>query len=140
METPILNNKNIYPDDTVLSQHLGKVKSVWDSFIELIRESYPTFTTEWRYYNDGKSWLFKITKKTKTVSWVSVYTNMFKTTFYFSDKAETLIIDSTLRNDLKEQYVNGKRYGKIRGITVEVKGTTDLRMIKKLIEIKEKIK
>jgi hypothetical protein len=140
MEKPCLNDKDEYPDDKVLSRHLGKVKETWDSFIDLINESYPTFSGEWRYYKDGKSWLYKITKKKKTICWVSVYRNQFKTGFYFSDKAEELIKASKLRKQYIDQFINGKRYGKIRGITVTIKKSVDLNSTKKLIEIKEQLK
>ena len=140
MEKPCLNDKDEYPDDKVLSRHLGKVKQVWDSFIDYINESYPAFSGEWRYYKDGKSWLYKITKKKKTICWVSVYSNQFKTTFYFSDKAEDLITASKLRKQYIDEFIHGKRYGKIRGITVNVKKPTDLNSTKKLIEIKEQVK
>ena len=140
MEKPITNDKDEYPDDEVLSHHLGKVKSTWDAFLYFINESYPSFSGVWRYYRDGKSWLYKLTKKKKTISWISVYKNKFKTTFYFSDKAEDLIKKSKLKKEYIDQFIHGKKYGKIRGITVEIKKPTDLASTKKLIEIKEQLK
>jgi len=140
MEKPCLKDKNEYPNDEVLSRYLGEVKDIWDSFIDFLKESYPLFSTEWRYYNDGKNWLCKITKKKKTICWVSVYNNMFKTTFYFAEKAEDLIKSSKLENEYIDQFLNGKKYGKIKGITVDIKKLTDLEMTKLLIEIKEKIR
>ena len=140
MEKPCLNDKEEFPDDKVLNRCLGKVKNTWDSFIEFINESYPSFSGQWRYYKDGKSWLYKITKKKKTICWVSVYSNKFKTTFYFPDKAEDLITTSKLRKQYIDQFVHGKRYGKIRGITVDVNKPVDLNSTKKLIEIKEQVK
>ncbi len=140
MEKPCLKDQNEYPDDDVLSRYLGKAKSTWDSFIGLLKENYPLFSTEWRYYHDGKNWLFKVTKKKKTICWVSVYNDKFKTTFYFGDKAENLIINNKLKKEYIDQFINGKRYGKIRGITVEIKKPTDLNSTKTLIEIKEQLK
>ena len=140
MEKPFLKDKDEYPSDEVLSRYLGQVKDTWDSFADFIKESYPSFSAEWRYYNDGKNWLYKITKKKKTICWVSVYLNAFKTTFYFSDKAEELITASNLKKKYIDKFIHGQRYGKIRAITVEIKESTDLITTKKLIEIKEKIK
>jgi len=140
MEKPCLNDKNEYPDDEVLDRHLGKVKDTWDSFMDFINESYPSFSGEWRYYKDGKSWLYKITKKKKTVCWVSIWHNMFKTTFYFPDKAEELIKASKLKEEYIDQFIHGKKYGKIRGVTVVIKKSTDVTSTKKLIEIKEQVK
>ena len=140
MEKTCLNDKDEYPDDEVLVRYLGKVKDTWDSFINFLNESYPSFSREWRYYRDGKSWLYKITKKKKTICWVSVYHNKFKTAFYFPDRAEDLITASKLKKEYIDQFVHGKRYGKTRGLTVDVKKSTDFNATKALIKIKEQIK
>jgi hypothetical protein len=141
MEKTCLNDRNEYPDDEVLSRYLGAVKNTWDSLIDYVAESNPDFTGEWRYYNDGKSWLYKLTSKKKTICWISVYDKKFKTTFYFTDKAEDLIKSSSeLNKEHKDQFFNGKRYGKIRGLTIEIKKATDLSATRALIEIKLKLK
>ena len=140
MEKPCLNDANEYPDDEVLSRHLGETKNTWDAFIDYIHASHPDFTGEWRYYNDGKSWLYKLTKKKKTICWISVYDKKFKTTFYFADKAEDLISNSDMEQEYIDQFIHGKRYGKIRGITVEIKEPIDLNATKTLIGIKEQLK
>jgi hypothetical protein len=140
MDAHCLKEKDQYPDDDVLSRCLGERKKSWDAFIDFIKKNHSAFTTEWRYYNDGKAWLFKITKKAKTICWVSVYHNLFKTTFYFNDRAEESVIKSGLKKEFKDQFTEGKKYGKIRGITVEIQRPSDLDTVKILIGIKEKIK
>ena len=140
MEKPCLKDQNEYPNDEVLSRYLGEVKNTWDAFIYFLKENYPLFSTEWRYYNDGKNWLFKITKKKKTICWISVFENRFKTTFYFTAKAEELLRSSKLKKEYVDQFINGKNYGKIKGLTVEINEPADLDMTKILIEIKEKVK
>ncbi len=140
MEKPCLNDADEYPDDEVLSRVLGRVKKSWDAFMDLLDEDYPSFSGEWRYYKDGKSWLHKITKKKKTICWVGIYSDAFKTTFYFPDKAEDLITASRLNKDCIDQFLHGKRFGKIRAITVEIKKATDLKATKALIKIKEELK
>ena len=140
MERPCLNDKEEYPDDKVLSRALGKVKPAWDAFHDFIHERYPAFTGEWRYYRDGKSWLYKLTKKKQTICWISVYPGVFKTAFYFPDKAEEIITASPLEKVYIDQFVYGKRYGKIRGVTVDIRKTTDLKATKTLIEIKDQVR
>lgn len=140
MEKLSLNDQKEFPDDAVLSQHLGDTKKAWDTLTSMINENHPLYTTEWRYYNDGKSWLFKVTKKKKTICWVAVFDKKFKTTFYFSAKAEVLITGSPLKKEYIDQFVSGRRFGKIRAITVEVKKPADLETTELLMEIKEKLK
>jgi hypothetical protein len=140
MEKPCLNDEDRHPDDEVLSRSLGDARRAWDSFLGLIQESYPAFSGEWRYYKDGGSWLYKIAKKKKTVCWVSVYPGLFKTGFYFPDRAEDFIKASELQREYVDQFVHGKRYGKIRAVTVTIKSPADLSATRILIEIKERVK
>lgn len=140
MDERCLNDKNEYPDDKVLKRHLGDAGLAWDGFATFLEDNYPQYTGEWRYYNDGKSWLYKITKKSKTICWVSVCRGKFTTTFYFPDRAEGLIVNSTLRKKYIEQFVTAKRYGKTRGLTVDIRKVADLSTTKKLIAIKDDFK
>jgi hypothetical protein len=139
MSEPFLTDPDEYPDDEVLKQLLGKAKPAWDSFLSFIEEAHPSFATEWRYYRDGKRWLFKVTKKKKTICWVSCYEGSFKTTFYFADKVEELLRNSDLTQEFLEQFADAKKYGNVRPLTVDVVEAADLEMTKILIPIREKI-
>ena len=86
MDRPLLNDQNEFPNDEVLAKHLGKTKSVWDSFAAGIAAEFGATSLEWRYYNDGKAWLCKVVHKKKTVCWVSIWDHFFKTGFYFTAK------------------------------------------------------
>lgn len=140
MEKPCLKNPDEFPDDEVLSKTLGTAQDIWINFLNFLKDNHPQFEGRWRYYNDGKNWLYKIIKKKKTICWVSVYPGKFKTTFYFPDRAEDLICSSDLDPEYVDKFVNGKRYGKTRGLSIDIQTLTDLENTKKLIEIKEKIK
>jgi hypothetical protein len=140
MERPCLNDKDEYPNDEVLGRYLGNAKSAWDSLVDFIKESYPSFSGEWRYYNDGKRWLYKLTRKKHTICWISVWDGAFKTTFYFPDKAAELMAASELKKEYIDQFLHGKKYGKIRGIAVEIRKPADLDATRALIGIKERLK
>jgi hypothetical protein len=140
MDKQCLTDESQYPDDEVLSSCLANAKDAWDAFTDFLQENHPAFTGEWRYYKDGKRWLYKLTKKKITICWISAWDGAFKTTFYFADKATDLITASKLKKEYVDQFVQGKKYGKIRGITVVIKKPADLRATKTLIEIKEQLK
>ena len=140
MEHPCLIDEAEYPDHRVLSHHLGDAIAAWDAVATFLESNYPDFSPEWRYYKDGKSWLCKVTKKSKTIYWVSVYRGKFKATFYFPDRAESLIANSSIRKKYKEQFVSAKHYGKTRGLTVDIRNVADLSTTKKLIAIKDSFK
>lgn len=140
MEQPILTNKNEFPTEEIIFSHIGKTKVLWQSVFEFIHTAHPDLTEEWRYYNDGKSWLLKVVKKTKTICWVSLLKNSFRMTFYFTDKVEQLILGSNISDELKEQFKNGKHYNKIRGLTITFKYKKDVEYAKSIFAIKLSIK
>ena len=140
MEQPCLIDDAEHPDDRVLSRYLDDAKDAWDALVTFLDSSYPGYSLEWRYYNDGKSWLCKVVEKSRTICWLGVYRGRFETTFYFPDRAETLIAGSSIRKTYKEQFVNARRFGKTRGLTVNVRKVADLSTTKKLIAIKDDFK
>lgn len=140
MDQPILTNRDEFPMEEIIFSHIGKSKVLWQSIFEFIHATHPDLSEEWRYYNDGKSWLLKVVKKTKTICWVSVLKNSFRMTFYFTDKAEPLILSSTISDELKEQFKNGKHYNKIRALTITFKYKKDVEYAKSIIAIKLSIK
>jgi hypothetical protein len=139
-DRPVLADKEIYPSEKNIFPHIGKSRPLWLSLFEHIHANYPDFSEEWRYYNDGKSWLLKVTKKAKTIFWLAVLEGTFRTTFYFTDKANHAIARSLISDELKEQFKNGKKYNKIRGLTITFKNKKDCIFAEELIKIKLSIK
>jgi len=136
MEQPILSDKSQFPTEEIVFSHIGKAKALWLSFFDHIHTNHPDLAETWRYYHDGKRWLLKVSKKSKTVFWLSIIQDSFRTTFYFTDKAEQAILGSSISDALKEQFVHGKRYNKIRGITVQFRRKEDVEHAKELILLK----
>ena len=140
MEQPVLADKDQFPTQEIIYPHIGKSKALWLLLFEHIHRNHPDFTEQWRYYLDGKSWLLKVSRKAKTIFWLSIAEGSFRTTFYFTDKAEPAISKSSLSDGLKKQYRSGKRYNKIRGLTILYKSRRDVEYAKELIEIKTGLK
>jgi Protein of unknown function (DUF3788) len=140
MEKPVLTDKDQFPTEEIIFSQIGKTKDFWVSLFNEIKMKYPEFTENWRYYNDGKSWLLKVTKRKKTIFWISVFSNLFKTAFYFGDKAEPIIMASDLSSQLKEQYKSGKKFGKIRAIVITPVSIDDVNDVMSLVKLKLNIK
>ena len=140
MEKPILCDPDEYPTDDVLRRHLGRTIASWRAFMAFIGEHKPALSGEWRYYQDGKSWLYKATHKKLTLCWATVFRGKFKTTCYFPDRAESAITGSKLPKRYIDQYLTGHRYGKTRAITVEIRKLADLEATRQIIEIRLLVK
>jgi hypothetical protein len=136
MEPHVLTDPKLFPSDEVVFSHLGRTQSLWNAFFEFIHAEHPDFDTRWRYYNDGKSWLMNVSRKKKTVFWLSVAHGSFRITCYFTDKAAAAIEASTLSRELKAQFIGGKRYGKLGGITITFKKKSDLKDARALVALK----
>ena len=136
MEPPVLTNPDEFPSDAVIASHLGRRVALWNSFFEFVGAAHPECVAQWRYYRDGKSWLLNLSRKKKTVLWISVIRGAFRTTAYFTDKARDAILASALSDDLKAQFLEGKAYGKLRGITITFTKKRDVEDAKVLIALK----
>ena len=140
MEEPVLRDAEEYPSDDVLRRHLGRAMASWQALMAYVEEHDPALSGEWRYYKDGKSWLYKVTYKKLTLCWAAVFRGSFKTTCYFPDRAEPAITGSKLPKTYIDQYLNGRRYGTTRGITVEVRKVADLKATREMMEIRMRVK
>jgi hypothetical protein len=135
-----LSDKEIFPTDEVLFSIIGNKMALWQILMNLVKDKYPDSSGGWNYYNDGKRWLFKMTRKKKTMFWTTIFEDTFSVTFYFGDKGEPLIFGSDLPDVIKDDFRTTKRYGLIRAITIKVNGQADIDNVLKLILIKLKIK
>ena len=90
-EKPVLGDKSIYPSDEFLQSILGDKMVFWQKLISYVKDNYKDISEEWRYYNDGRQWLFKMQRKKKTIFWASILKDTFRVTFYFGNKAESAI-------------------------------------------------
>lgn len=139
-EKYVLSDKEVYPDDLILFSHLGAMKNIWLSVLEFMKENYKDSAGEWRYYNDGKQWLFKMVFKKKTVFWAALMEGTFRITFYFTGKATSIIENGSLTDTVKESFKNAKSYGALRPVSIAVAAASDLEDIYELVRIKTTIK
>jgi len=140
MEQPVLTDKNQFPTEEVIFSHIGKTKALWLLLFEAIHKNHPDFAEQWRYYLDGKSWLLKVTRKDKTIFWLSIIEGTFRTTFYFTDKAKQAISKSSISDELKKKFRSGLKLGKISGVTIVYKNKHDIESALQIIDIKLSIK
>ena len=135
MEKPVLADPAVYPSEEVLASHLGEARQAFLALGEHVRRAVPDAVEEWNYYADGKSWLFKATRKKKTLFWLSVSDGFFRTTFYIAAKHERSVMESGIPGELKRQYAEaaGK---KIRGITMTLRAEEDLTAFKEALAVK----
>jgi hypothetical protein len=139
-EIYVLSDMQVKPTDEYIFSIIGDKKVLWQNIMNYISDNYKDISGSWNYYNDGKQWLYKLVQKKKTIFWLAVMKDTFRVTFYFGDKAEPLILASDLPESVKDEFVSGKHYGKIRAITTKMAGQSDVEKVLKLIDIKTRMK
>ena len=125
-DRPLLNDPNQIPDDLLLGHHLGRAKAAWDVFTCGIAEGFPDASLEWRYYKDGGAWLCKLTRRKKTVCWISVWDKLFKVAFYVTAKSAADIEHLDIAPELKAAYRTNAATGKLKALRIEVKSKKQL--------------
>lgn len=135
-----LKDEQVLPTAEVLEKALGKSYPVFSGLTGLLTGSDYGLTTEWRYYRDGKAWLFKAVHKKKTIFWLSAWEGYFKTTFYFTEKATEGIASLNIRPELKETFFNGKSIGKLIPLTIAMKKKDQIPDLLELVKFKKSMK
>jgi len=139
-ETLLLNDKDIFPTDEYIFSIIGEKKIFWQQVMNYMAVNYKDSAGVWNFYNDGKRWLFKMTIKKKTIFWAGILNETFRITFYLGNKAEAIIDNSDLPQNIKDEFKTAKRYGLIRPVSFLAGGQTDVDNILKMIALKCKMK
>jgi len=136
MKNEILANKSVEPTEDMIFSIIGEKKLVWKQTMSYLYDNNNDITEVWKYYNDGKSWLFRTLKKKKTIFWINILDDTFRIAFYFADRLEPIILNSELSESLKTEYKGAKIFNKSRCIYIDIQSTGDFQEIKKLIDLK----
>lgn len=140
MEPLVLTDPNVQPTEELIFSIIGENSVYWEKMVDYLYENHFDITEEWRFYNDGKSWLYRTLRKRKTIYWIGVQKDTFRVSFWLGEKAEPIIEASDLPESIKEVYRNAKRFKIGRCITIEMRTPEDFNHVVKLIEIKVKLK
>ena len=139
-ENLMLTDKQIIPDDDLIFSIIGDKKNLWNRIMTHTHSNFENTAGEWRYYNDGKRWLFKMVQKKKNIFWIGILEDTFRITFWFPDRVEPVIDNSDLPSAIKAEFKVAKKYGATRAVSIKMHDTTDVDNVLKLIEIKSKLK
>lgn len=140
METQLLREEHIFPSSEVLKSALKDSYEVYEELIQTITSIKYGLTIEWNYYKDGKAWLCKVQYKKKTIFWLSVWDQFFKTGFYFTKKNSSGVVTLDIKKSLKEKLSSSKPIGKLIPLTIDLNKKTQLKDVLTIIGYKKSLK
>jgi len=129
-------DKSIQPNEESIKEALGLKYKYWKEIRTSLNKEYEELKEEWKYYGQKSGWTLKLFYKKRNLFFFSVYEDYFAIAFVFGDKAVDAIINSNLPAKYIEEILAAKKYAEGRGIRIEVREKTDVKIILKLVEIK----
>lgn len=136
----LLRDPGIFPSNDVLKDALGATAyNALETGIETITGE-ENLTIEWRYYNDGKAWLCKVTYKKKTVLWLSAWEGFFRTAFYFTEKQLEGIAALDISETIKEDFCKAKPIGRLIPMIIDVNDKKQLNDLLTIVRFKKNLK
>jgi len=136
----LLREAEIEPTDQVLEKALGK--DLFEIYRELLKNISTEFGLEyeWRFYKDGKAWLFKATFKKKTIFWLSVWEKFIKTSFYFTEKTCLGIFNLPVSGAIKDTFDKTKPIGKLIPLILDIEEKEQLNDFQEILKYKKNLK
>ena len=134
-ETFILADPTIEPTPERLQAILGPKYGWFTIICDHATDRYPQVNGTWRYYNDGKQWLFRLIKKKDTLFWTAVLAETFRITFYFPASMDTEIEASVLPEEVKELWreTSGSKF---RHISLRMEHEDQVETACRLVDLK----
>ncbi len=140
METILLKDKQVVPDDKVLKTALGESYTAYDELIKTVTAGESGLSPQWNYYNDGKAWLCKVVYKKKTVFWLSVWEGYFKAAFYFTETNCDAIEGLEIAPEIKQSFRSATHIGKLIPLVISVRSSIQLPDLLRIIAYKKSLK
>jgi len=136
----LLRDPLVPPTDDVIAQVLGKSAAAFSEMMKSITAPPCALEPSWKFYNDGKAWLCKVSFKKKTVFWMSIWPGFFKVSFYFTEKNYRGILALDLPAGLKEELKRNAPLGKFIPLVFSMKTKGQIKDLIKVIEYKKSLK
>lgn len=136
----LLRNPEEFPSESVLKGALGEVYDALESFIGTVTGAEYGLTAEWKFYNDGKAWLYKATHRKKTILWLSVWDGFFRASFFFAEKNLDAISASDIPKTVKDEFAGMKPIGRLLPMIFDVTGKEQLDDLLAVVRFKKGLK
>lgn len=122
----LLRDPDRTPTSDSLESDFGPLSPLYKQLIDNLEGKEFGLGIEWRFYKDGKAWLCKITRKKKTVAWMSAWKDCFRLGFYFTEKTGAGIAELGIDPALKQVYATADSIGRLKPLLVELRTSEQL--------------
>lgn len=137
----LLRSPEEFPSVSVLKGALGDdIYEILESFLGTVTGAEYGLNAEWRFYNDGKSWLCKVAHKKKTVLWLSVWEGFFRAGFFFTENHIAAISELNIDGKIKDEFTGAKPVGRLLPMIFDVSDKGQLADLLTVVRFKKDLK
>ena len=136
MDKSIFDDKNVTPCESTLKDALGDSYVFWKTIHDYVHLKYPKAVDEWKYSGIKYGWSFWIKDKKRVIIYLLPRDTFFRVAMVFGKKAVDEIMNADVSVEIKDLLVSAIVYAEGRGIRFDVRDESNIRDIRKLIDIK----
>ncbi len=136
MSDNIFTNAKKKPTEAMLLRALRKRGEYWKAIRDHVQKMHGPLKPEWKYYGAKYGWGMKMFKGSRNLFFLRAQKGAFVIGFLFGDKAVEAATKSDLPQETIQDLVNARKYAEGRGISIEVKSKTAVKVVKGLVDIK----
>lgn len=124
------------PDDNEIAAALEKAKTHWDDLKKHLSENYPDCSEEWKKSGKKYSWGLRLISKKRAILYLIPNEKFFTAALVLGPKAVAAARQSDLPPNILNDIENAKQYAEGRPLRLDVRQAADLKLVKKIAEIK----
>jgi hypothetical protein len=123
------------PTESELASELGPSKALWDELVDDLAKEY-RLAREWNCYSKKAGWALRLKRGDRNIVYLSPLRGCFRASFALGDKAVQAARQCGLPLRAIEVINEAKRYAEGTAVRIDVQGTEDVGIVKKLAAIK----
>jgi hypothetical protein len=124
------------PTDTELAAVLGPSKALWDRLLADLADEHGIAVEEWHSYSPKAGWSLRLKLQKRTILYLTPCRGCFRASFALGDKAVEAARGSGLPRRAIRMIDEAKRYAEGTGVRIDVGGSKDIAIVKKLAAVK----
>ena len=129
-------DKAVKPVESELKETLGASFLLWNQLKNHLNAFLDNPSEEWNYPGKKYGWSFRLKSKKRNIIYFLPGHGFFKVAFVFGQKAFEKVLQSKVKETIKQSLREARQYAEGRGIRIDVNEENDLQDIKMLVQIK----
>ncbi len=136
MALSAFDDKSREPQRGELTDVLGDAARLWDELISNVRSRFDPLTEEWGFSGKKWGWALRLKHKKRAVLYLTPSEEFFLAGFALGQKAVDAAHESDLPRTVLDIIDNSQRFAEGRGVRLEVRSESDVRVVSQLADIK----